>query len=275
MEIDIEIEAHLVVEALRMKHGYDFRNYAQASLRRRLESCAQSMGLTNISELIPLILYDDQKLPTIINNISVAVTELFRDPDVFKYLREDILPKLESFPKINIWVAGCATGEEAFTLAIILEELGLLARTQIYATDINSDALKQAEEGIISVENIGEIQKRYKKTGGKADSRQYFSHGYGLAKIQQKFLDRIFFSNHNLTTDGAFGEFQLVLCRNVMIYFNQQLKDTLIDLISTSMDRYGFVCFGPKDNPSREKLIKYYDEQSRKLGIYKIKPGIR
>ncbi|KIL96831.1 Chemotaxis protein methyltransferase CheR [Paramagnetospirillum magnetotacticum MS-1] len=242
------LEVDLFVEALARRHGYDFSQYAKASLRRRVSALAQSLGCATIADLLPRVLHDEALLPAILSTLSVPVTEMFRDPLVFRAIAERLLPVLATYPRLNIWQAGSATGEEAYSLAILLEEAGLLQKAQIYATDINDTAIAKAEEGIVSAEHIARYEDAYRKAGGNKSLSHYFSQGYGFAKISSAIKDHISFAHHNLVSDGVFCEVNMVVCRNVLIYFDKKLQDHVLGLFGSSLSRGGFLCLGLREN---------------------------
>ena len=243
---DIEIE--LFLQGLYLRHGYDFRNYAKASLKRRVQAIAASLGVGRVSDLIPRVLYDADYLPEILAQLSVPVTEMFRDPVVFKTLCETVFPMLRTYSRFNIWQAGCATGEEVYSLAILLKEAGLLDRAQIYATDINDKALQSAEDGIFSGRYLDVYQRNYKAAGGKFDLSNYYVANAGFFRMHEYLRDKIVFAHHNLVSDGVFCEVQLILCRNVLIYFNNALQKRVLELFYQSLGRGGFLCLGTRES---------------------------
>ncbi len=242
-----DIEISLFVEALLLRHGYDFTNYAKASLKRRIVGLAEEVGLT-ISELISRLLREEDFLPKVIAHLSVPVSEMFRDPQVFKSLRETVFPILQTYPRIKIWQAGCATGEEVYSLAILLDEAGLLERTQIYATDINDIVLQQAEDGIFSMRLLAEYQRNYISAGGRFSFSDYYVANEEFFRIQERLRKKIVFAHHNLVSDGVFCEVQLILCRNVLIYFNNELQKQALELFNMSLVRNGFLCLGTRES---------------------------
>ncbi|CAA7614413.1 protein-glutamate O-methyltransferase CheR [Magnetospirillum sp. SS-4] len=263
------IEMDLVLEALARRHGYDFRHYARASLKRRMTGLAQKLGCAHIAELVPRVLHDDALLPEILAGLSVPVTEMFRDPPVFKAIRDTLLPMLATHPRINIWQAGCATGEEVYSLAILLKEADLLHKTQIYATDINDIALAKAEDGIFPAKAIEKYSDNYLKAGGQGALASYFSMGYGFAKIDAAIKEHISFAHHNLVADGVFCEVGLVVCRNVLIYFDRVLQDRVLGLFSDSLSRGGFLCLGTKENVTFSAAAPLFAAVDPALRLYK------
>lgn len=243
---DIEIE--LFVRALKLRHGYDFTQYAPASLRRRVLQLAHAHHADTVSALTTRLLHETDFLPLVLEGLSVPVSEMFRDPDVFKALREQVFPVLASYPQINIWQAGCAHGQEVYSLAILLEEAGLYERTQIYATDFNEAALKHAQEGIYPAKEAQLWSRNYLAAGGSHTLADYYSARYELIKLDQRLRRNVIFANHNLVTDEVFCEAHLVLCRNVLIYFSDPLQDRTLALFRDSLVRGGFLCLGTRES---------------------------
>lgn len=243
-----ELEIDLLLEALDQRYGYDFRHYARASLRRRLLGLLDREGLKYVSELIPLALRREGFLDQLVNGVSVTVTEPFREPLTLAALREHVFPWLQSHAFAKIWHAGCASGEEVYSLAILLAEAGMLDRVQIYATDINTAALAIAREGIYPLEIVRAAEDSYRRAGGKGKLSDYYVGQYGRAKFARSLQDRLVFSQHNLVTDAAFGDMQLILCRNVLIYFKRELQDRVLQLFLGSLARRGFLALGLKES---------------------------
>lgn len=243
---DIEIE--LFVRALKLRHGYDFTQYAPASLKRRVLQLVHAQQAGNVSTLTSRVLHEAGFLQVVLEGLSVPVSEMFRDPDVFGALREQVLPLLASYPQINIWQAGCAHGQEVYSLAILLEEAGLYDRTQIYATDFNDAALRQAQEGIYPSKDAQLWSRNYLAAGGSHTLADYYSARYELIKLDQRLRRNVIFANHNLVTDEVFCEAHLVLCRNVLIYFSDALQDRTLALFRDSLVRGGFLCLGTRES---------------------------
>ncbi|WP_109124187.1 protein-glutamate O-methyltransferase CheR [Dyella sp. C11] len=243
---DIEIE--LFVRALKLRHGYDFTQYAPASLKRRVLQLAHAQQADTVSALTTRVLHDAEFLPVVLEGLSVPVSEMFRDPDVFRALREQVFPVLASYPQINIWQAGCAHGQEVYSLAILLEEAGLYERTQIYATDFNEAALRHAQEGIYPAREAQLWSRNYLAAGGSHTLADYYSARYELIKLDQRLRRNVTFANHNLVTDEVFCEAHLVLCRNVLIYFSDPLQDRTLALFRDSLVRGGFLCLGTRES---------------------------
>ena len=243
-----DIEVELFVRALKLRHGYDFTQYSPASLKRRVLQLARAQDADTVSELITRLLHEPGFLTVALEGLSVPVSEMFRDPDVFLAVREQVLPVLASYPQINIWQAGCAHGQEVYSLAILLEEAGLYDRAQIYATDFNESALKQAQEGIYPAREAQLWSRNYLAAGGKHTLADYYSARYEFIKLDQRLRRNVIFANHNLVTDEVFCEAHLVLCRNVLIYFSDPLQDRTLALFRDSLVRGGFLCLGTRES---------------------------
>ncbi len=264
-----QLELDLLLEAVKTRYGYDFHDYAKASMIRRVRKYMDQSGIHRVSELIPLFLHDNRAFYRFVKSLSVVVTEMFRDPDVFKALREEVIPVLKTYPFIKIWHAGCASGQEVYSMAILLEEEGLLDRCQIYATDFNDDALKLAKKGIYPAEDIELYKKNYSLSGGKSELSDYWVSLYDSIKINSRLAERVTFANHNLVTDGVFGEMNLVMCRNVLIYFNEQLQDRALTLINDSLCPRGFLCIGRRENLKFSQIRNHLEDVSNALRIYR------
>lgn len=261
-----DIEVDLFVEAMRRRHSYDFSHYARASLKRRVLALPQALGCKTVSELIPLVVREAGMLTSILSQLSVPVTEMFRDPEVFLALRKNVVPLLQSYPRINIWQVGCATGEEAYSLAIMLAEEGLYHRTQIIATDINDIALAKAEEGIIAADSLTRYAMSYAKAGGVRKLADYFRVQSNLARIDEELKKNIMFAHHNVVSEGVFCEAQLVICRNVLIYFDKVLQAQVLGRLRDSLARGGFLCLGTKETlalPDARQDFTAVDEAHR------------
>jgi len=243
-----DLEIDLLLEALDRRYGYDFRRYARASLRRRLLYFAERQRLRSIADLIPAALREPGFLDRLVNGISVAVTEPFREPACLAAVREHVFPWLRSHAYSKIWHAGCSSGEEVYSLAILLDEAGLLERVQIYGTDINTDALARAREAIYPLEAVRRAEENYRRAGGTRQLSDYYVAQYGRAKLSQRLARNMVFSQHNLATDAAFGEMQFILCRNVLIYFNRELQERVLGLFAGSLARRGFLALGSKES---------------------------
>jgi chemotaxis protein methyltransferase CheR len=239
-----DVEVDLLLGALNLRYGYDFSGYARASLKRRLEELKRYYGVRHLSELIPVVLYDEAVAQTAINSISVPTSEFFRDPQVWKRVREILLPQLDSFPWINIWQVGCGHGEETYTLAILLHEADLLRKARIYCSDINPAFLQDAERGRWPIRNLDAWRENYLNAGGVGDFDAYFEVQGEEIAIAQHMKQANAFVQHNLVVDQVFKEMQWVVCRNVLIYFGDALQDRVLNLLSLSLERGGYLLLG-------------------------------
>jgi chemotaxis protein methyltransferase CheR len=243
-----DIEIHLLLEALYQRYHYDFRNYAQASIKRRLKQAREQLGFRSFSALQEDLLHQPAMLPRLVSYLTVQVSELFRDPSYFRAIREKVIPHLRTYPSLKIWIAGCSDGEELYSLAILFREEGLEQRTLFYATDINQEALNKAEAGIFSLDRIQQFTENHRKSGGSSSLSDYYSAAYGSACFDKSLRQRVVFSDHSLVTDAVFAEMHLISCRNVMIYFDRALQDRAIGLFSDSLARNGFLGLGAKES---------------------------
>ena len=261
------IEIHLVLEALRMRYGYDFSNYAKDSLARRMTHCLASCTLDHVSDIIPRLIHEGAFLHRLITTLSVVVTTMFRDPHVYKTLKEKVFPVLKKRAFINVWHAGCATGEEVYSLAILLKENGLYNKARIYATDLNDDALGTAKAGTYPLKNLDEYKDNYKAAGGRKKFADYYQESQGEIHMDASLKKNILFANHNLATDSVFAEMHLLLCRNVLIYFDKTLQDRVLTLFKESLEKDGFLCLGDKENMDSFKDKQHFQPISRKHRI--------
>lgn len=244
---DTDLELGLLLDAIFQKYHYDFRSYSEASLKRRVMAALTHFGCDTISRLQDRVLHEPTIFAELLRFLTVQVSDLFRDPSYYRSLREKVVPYLRTYPSLKIWVAGCATGEEAYSLAILLAEEGLLERTLIYATDINPDSLRAAEEGIYDVERFARFSESYQLAGGRASLSNYYTARYSSAVLDRALKKSILFSDHSLATDSAFAEVELVSCRNVLIYFERELQDRAVGVLRDSLCRKGFLGLGLKE----------------------------
>ena len=265
------IEIDLLLEAMYQRYGYDFRSYARASIDRRVRQFITGIGCTSISEMIPRVLHDEDFFARLAQYFSISVTDMFRDPFVCRAIREKIFPLLRTYPFFKIWHAGCATGEEVYSMAIMLKEEDLQERATIYATDFNDSALKHARDGIYSMDKIQEFTKNYQQAGGTGSFSEYYHALYGSAAIDGSLKERITFTNHNLATDSAFGEMHLIFCRNVLIYFNNDLRNRVLGLFTESLVHGGFLCLGTREDVQFTDISNAYEVVDDKARIYKKK----
>lgn len=243
-----DIEIRLLLEALYVRYHYDFRSYAMASIKRRLRQAREQLGFSTISALQEAVLHDPGMLPRLLGYLTVQVSEMFRDPEYFRAIRENVVPHLKTYPSLKIWIAGCSGGEELYSFVILFREEGLEERTIFYATDINQDALRIAEAGVYDLDRIQLFTENHRKSGGKTSLSDYYSTGYGRASFDKTLRQHVVFSDHSLVTDAVFGEMNLISCRNVMIYFDRPLQDRAIGLFKDSLSRKGFLGLGSKES---------------------------
>jgi chemotaxis protein methyltransferase CheR len=243
-----DVEVSLLLNALKERYGYDFTGYARASLKRRLLELSHYFDVRHLSELIPMLLYDEVIAQTVINRITVPTSEFFRDPGVWHYLRYNIMPELASFPRINIWQAGCGHGQEAYSLAILLAETGLLKKSRIFSTDINPLFLDEAYKGCWSIRHQQPWTENYKLAGGTGNFNDFFLKTRTELVIRNEFKQIIEFMPHNLVVDDVFKEMQLVVCRNVLLYFGNHLQERVLNLLVRSLERGGYLVLGRGEN---------------------------
>lgn len=242
-----DIELRLLLEALYLRYQVDFRRYAPASLRRRLREALLRMGYERPAQLQDHVLREPAVFAQLLQYLTIQVSEMFRDPRYFLALRDEVLPALGTYPSIKVWVAGCANGEEVWSLAILLHEAGLLERSLIYATDINPEALQRAEAGIYPLDRAALFSRNYLLGGGRRSLNEYFTEGYGGIVMQRRLRERVVFADHSLATDAVFSEVHLVSCRNVLIYFDTQLQDRAIGLFREALVHRGFLGLGSRE----------------------------
>lgn len=260
------LELQLLLEAIFLRYGYDFRNYSKAHLKRRVHYRLGISKLSTVSELQNKVLRDRNFFKEFLDDLSINVTEMFRDPDFFRSLRENIVPKLRTYAYYKIWIAGCATGEEVYSLAIILQEEGLLDRCQIYATDFNQKVLGIAKEGVYQKSEIEQYERNYRLSGGKKKLSDYYTSLYGSVKFNKELSNRMIFADHNLVTDSVFTDSNLILCRNVLIYFEKTLQEKVLGLFYESLVPSGILCLGTKESlkfSAFGKMFKEVDEQQK------------
>lgn len=259
----VDIELKLLVEAIYLKYSYDFRNYALSSLKRRVLYALEQMDCPSVSELQARMLRNSDVFMGLLQQLTIPTTEMFRDPSFFLALREQVVPLLKTYPSLNIWVAGCSTGEELYSLAILLKEEDLLERTTLYATDINPLSLDNARRGIFPLERLQLYTANYQKAGGKRSFSDYYTAAYGGVLFDRSLCANVSFADHSLATDQVFAETHLICCRNVLIYFNQELQERAIGLFRESLRHRGFLGLGSKEtmelsqhSPGFEPFVK-------------------
>jgi chemotaxis protein methyltransferase CheR len=243
---DQDVE-RLIAGIYRAYH-YDFRDYAMSSLKRRLGAAMTRFRCASLAELEDRVLGDGVAFQVLLDYLTVQVSEMFRDPSYFLALRQEVMPRLATYPSLKLWVAGCSTGEEVYSLAILLQEEGLLARTQIYATDINARALARAQAGVYEVDRIAGFTENHQRAGGRSSLSDYYTANYGRAVFDRALRRQVVFSDHSLATDSVFAEVQLVSCRNVLIYFRRDLQDRAIGLFRDALCPMGFLGIGSRES---------------------------
>lgn len=253
------IEIDLILEAIYLKYGYDFRQYGRAHIKRRLLHRLQLSKLSSISEMQNKLLNDNVFFQLLLKDFSINVTEMFRDPSFYKHLREEVIPILKTYPFIKIWHAGCSSGEEVYSMAILLMEEGLYDRSQIYATDFNHQILGKAQDGIYPISRIKEYTLNYQKSGGTGSFSDYYTAKYESVIFNNDLKKNIVFAEHNLVSDGAFAEVHLLMCRNVLIYFNKDLQNQVVQLFTKSVLPGGYLCLGTKETIQFTDSNKSFD----------------
>lgn len=264
------LEVSLVLEAIHARYGYDFRRYAPDSMSRRLLAAAAKVGAAHLGELQHRLLHDAQTFATVLELLTVRVTELFRDPRFFRALREHVLPVLRTYPQLKIWHAGCASGEEVYATAILLSEAGLYERTQIYATDMSSVAVEQTREGVYLENMLVQFADSYREVGGQHDLEDYFSHAYGRVAVRPALKKNVHVFQHDLSSDYSLGEMQVIFCRNVLIYFGDELRQRAYALFTDALSRGGFLCLGTSEAlpPAQRSL---YQELVANQRIFRLR----
>ena len=241
------IELKLLIEAIYLRYSYDFRDYSSASLKRRVLLALKQMQCETISQLQSRILHEPQTFMELLQFLTIPVSEMFRDPTYYRALREQVLPVLRTYPSLKIWIAGCSTGEEVYSMAILLKEEGLLERTILYATDINPRSLERARQGIFKIEDMRQYTTNYQLAGGQHSLSDYYTAAYDSAIMDKSLKEKVTFADHSLATDSVFAETQFISCRNVLIYFNKPLQDRAFGLFRDSLCHRGFLGLGSKE----------------------------
>jgi len=274
MKLDVDneyLELELLLEGIFRKYGFDFREYSGAHIKRRLSHRLSAAGMQNFTQVLHRIIYDEEFFKQILLDLSINVTEMYRDPTFYLELRQRVIPYLSTYPFIKIWHAGCSAGQEVYSNAILLKEENLLDRSQIYATDFNEKILQRAQEGIYPIEEIRKYTENYQKAGGRNSFSEYYTAHYDSALIKKSLRDNILFSFHNLVTDGVFGEMNMVFCRNVLIYFNKELQNKVLKLFHDSLIPGGFLCLGSKESLKFSAVEDDFEVISQREKIYRKK----
>ena len=264
-----EIELQLLLEAIYRRYGYDFRSYSVASVRRRVQQHLIVARYDNICALMHDILHNGEAFSALLSNLTINVTEMFRDPDFYQAFREKVVPVLRTHPFLKVWHAGCATGEEIYSMAILLKEEGLYDRCQIYATDMDKEVLEKARRGIFPASELRRFTENYERSGGKKKLSDYYTEKYDNIIMDPALKKNVIFADHDLATDQVFGEMQVVLCRNVLIYFNKELQKHVFRLFKDSLDIAGYLCLGSKESLRFSGCADAFDIIEEKQRIYK------
>ncbi len=269
-QIQIEdIEIRLLLEAIYQLYGYDFRAYSRASMRRRVMHRLTMSGFPSVMQMTERVLRDRQFFVTLLNDLTVNVTEMYRDPEFYRAFREEVIPVLKTFPFIKIWHAGCSTGEEIYSMAILLEEEVVYDRAMLYATDIDKNVLVAAKKGIYPIDAFKQYTENYRRAGGRKSLSEYATARYDSVIMEQRLKRNIVFADHDLATDQVFGEMHVILCRNVLIYFDRPLQERVIRLFDDSLDLGGFLCLGTKESLRFSGNEDAFDVINKSLRIFR------
>lgn len=264
-------EIDLLLESVFRIYGYDFRNYNKAHIRRRILHRINNLKLDSVSQYQHLVLHAEGYFDQLLRDLSINVTEMFRDPGFYQIIRNEVLPILRTYPYLKIWHAGCSTGEEVYSLAILLQEEGLYNRTQIYATDFNPDVLEIAKKAIYPLSKIKEYTLNYQTSGGTHSFSDYYLANYDSVIFNPSLKQNVVFAEHNLVTDSVFAEVNLIICRNVLIYFNKELQNKVVKLFTDSLVKGGFLGLGSKENLMFTDVYDLFQVIDHKEKIYKKK----
>lgn len=264
-----QLEIQLFLEAIYRKYGYDFRQYSLAHTRRRLEYRRAIEGMKNYSEMQHKVIYEPRFFEQLLLDLSINVTEMFRDPWFYKRVREVVMPHLRTYPFIKVWHAGCSAGQEVYSNAILLEEEKMLDRTQLYATDFNEAILEKAKQGIYPMDLVRQYTANYQAAGGIASFSDYYHANYEHVIIENRLREQVLFTPHNLATDGVFGEMHVIFCRNVLIYFNRELQNRVFQLFYDSLVPGGFLCLGSKESMRFADIADKFELVSEREKIYR------
>jgi chemotaxis protein methyltransferase CheR len=268
--VDVEeVELDVLLEAIVRVYGYDFRNYARASLRRRLWRQVTAEGRSSLAGLLEAVLHDPAAMERLRVDLSVTVTSMFRDPPFFKALRRRVVPLLRTYPFVRIWVAGCATGEEVYSLAILLREEGLADKVRIYATDVSDEVLDRAQEGLVPLDKMRGYSSNYLEGGGLEGLSSYYEVEGRWARLDPSLRDGVVFARHNLASDGTFNEFHVILCRNVLIYFDRDLQQRVHQLFDDSLVPLGILGLGARESLATTRLAERYEALDADARLYR------
>jgi len=268
-----DIEQRLLLDAIYHQYHYDFRAYAQASLKRRLQSALTQFSCKTLSQLQDRVLHEPAVFTGLLQYLTVQVSDMFRDPSYFLALRNEVVPILRTYPSIKVWVAGCSTGEEVYSLAILLHEEGLLDRTLIYATDINPHALRAAEQGVFDLDRVAAFTENHARAGGRSSLSDYYTARYSRVVFDKALREHMVFSDHSLATDSVFAEVHLISCRNVLIYFERDLQNRALGLFHDALVHRGFLGLGSKESLRFSAQAEHFDDFVLEDRIYRKKAG--
>ena len=266
---NIDIELRMLVEAVYLKYNYDFRDYTGASQKRRVLVALREMECDTVSELQAKVLHQPEAFSQLLQYLTIPVSEMFRDPEYFAAIRSQVVPHLRTYPSLKIWVAGCSTGEEVYSLAILLHEEGLLDRTMIYATDINPVSLDAARRGVFPLDRMRLFTENYQKSGGKRAFSDYYTAAYGGALFERMLIENVTFADHSLATDSVFSETHFVSCRNVMIYCNRRLQNRVLGLFHESLCHRGFLGLGSKESIDFSSYAQRFEPLARRERLFR------
>jgi len=268
-----DLEFDLLLDAVQARYGYNFRDYARDSLRRRVRAIMARHNIEYVSSLIPRILHDHLFFDRFLNSLTITVTEMFRDPSFFATLRNAVLPALALEPHITIWHAGCATGEEVYSLAIMLHELGIYDKCRIYATDVSEDALQRAREGVYHTDRLDHYTNNYLQSGGTRDFSAYFTSKHNTVRMDPRLRARVAFAQHDLVRDGPFSDAHLILCRNVLIYFKPNLQNKVLTGFTQCLHAGGYLGLGSKETLFTTDVLKYFSGVAERSSLYRYIPS--
>ena len=264
-----DIELRLLIEAIYLQYSYDFRDYSGSSLKRRIVHAMRQFDCASISELQARIIHEPAAFMQLLQFLTIPVSEMFRDPSYFLALRQEVVPFLRTYPSLKLWVAGCSTGEEVYSLAILLHEEGLLERSIIYATDINPHSLEKAKRGIFPIDNMRLYSENYQRAGGKGSLSDYYTAAYDGALFERFLCANVTFADHSLATDSVFSETQFISCRNVLIYFNKTLQDRAFGLFHESLGHRAFLGLGSKESLDFSAYAGRFEAVNRQERVFR------
>lgn len=268
-----QLEIQLLLEAIYIKYGYDFREYSLAHTKRRLEYRRAIEGMKNYSEMQHKVIHEESFFEQLLLDLSINVTEMFRDPWFYQKIRELVFPHLRTYPFIKVWHAGCSAGQEVYSMGIILEEESMKERAQVYATDFNESILDQAKKGIYPMDLVRQYTANYQASNGSASFSDYYTADYDHVIMKNSLKEKVLFTPHNLATDGVFGEMHIIFCRNVLIYFNRELQNRVFNLFYDSLIPGGFLCLGSKESLRFSDIADKFELVSEREKIYRKKRG--